>query len=80
MSFLFGGQLSTEKIILQFLYIFIVLFTVWAGINFDSSPICVHFKASFPVWAGIKIRIPAQTGNGTIKVYTNCKINIPVDN
>ena len=35
-SFLVGGQLSTDKLILQLLYVFIVPFPVWAGINFDS--------------------------------------------
>ena len=24
--------------------------------------------------------IPAQTGNGTMKMYTNCRINLSVDN
>ena len=32
----------------------------------------------FPVWAGLKL-IQAQTGKGTMKMYTNCKINLPVD-
>ena len=33
MSFLFGGQLSTDKLISQFVYIFIVPFPVWVEIN-----------------------------------------------
>ena len=33
MSFLSGGQLSTDKLVLQFVYIFIVSFPVWAGIK-----------------------------------------------
>ena len=33
MSFLSGGQLSTDKLVLQFVHIFIVLFPVWAGIK-----------------------------------------------
>ena len=57
MSFLYGGQSSTDKLILQLVYIFIV---------------------PFPVWAGLK-SIPAQTGYGTMKMYTNCKIDLPVD-
>ena len=32
MSFLFGGQISTDKLILQLVYVFIVPFPVWAGI------------------------------------------------
>ena len=38
MSFLFRGQLSTDKLILQLAYFFIDPFPVWAGINFNSSP------------------------------------------
>ena len=52
MSFLYGGQLSTDKLILHFVLIFIVPFPVWAGIDFIL----------FPVWAGF-VLIPAQTGN-----------------
>ena len=33
MSFLSGGQLSTDKLVLQSVYIF----TVWAGIKINSS-------------------------------------------
>ena len=36
MSLLFGGQLSTDKKGLGFVYIFIVPFPVWAGINSNS--------------------------------------------
>ena len=36
MSFLFGGQVSTDKLILQLVYIFIVPFPVWAGFNWNS--------------------------------------------
>ena len=35
-SFLFGSQLSTDKLVSQFVYIFIVAFPVWAGIDFSS--------------------------------------------
>ena len=38
MSFLPGGQSSTNKLVLQFVYIFIVPFPVWAGIKINSSP------------------------------------------
>ena len=38
MSFLYGGQLSTNKLVLQFVQIFIVSFPVWAGIKINSSP------------------------------------------
>ena len=37
MSFLFGGQISIGKYILQFVYIFIIPFPVWAGINFHPA-------------------------------------------
>ena len=39
MSFLFGGQCSTDKILSApaLLYIFKVLFPVWAGINYSVS-------------------------------------------
>ena len=33
MSLLSGGQLSTEKLVLQFFYMFTVSFPVWAGIK-----------------------------------------------
>ena len=33
MSFLSGGQLFSDTIIKQFVYIFIVLFIVWAGLT-----------------------------------------------
>ena len=33
MSFLSGGQLSTDKLVLQFVYIFIIPFPVWAGVK-----------------------------------------------
>ena len=36
MSFLSGGQLSTDKLVLQFVHIFIIQFPVWAGINLDQ--------------------------------------------
>ena len=36
MSLLIGGQLSTGKKGLGFVYIFIVPFPVWTGINFNS--------------------------------------------
>ena len=36
MSLLFGGKLSTDKNCLGFVYIFIVPFPVWDGINFNS--------------------------------------------
>ena len=32
----------------------------------------------FTIQAGMKL-IPAQTGNGTMKMYTNCEINLSVD-
>ena len=38
MSFLFGGQLSSDKLFLHFVFIFIVLFPVWARIKINSSP------------------------------------------
>ena len=38
MFFLPGGQSPTDKLVLQFVYIFIVLFTVWAGIKNLSQP------------------------------------------
>ena len=38
MSFLPGGQSTTDKLVLQFLYIFIVSFPVWAGIKTNFSP------------------------------------------
>ena len=44
MSFLLGGQLSTDKSILQLVYIFIVPFPLWAGISFNSSP---HRKLNY---------------------------------
>ena len=68
MSFLSGGQLSTDKLVLQFVYIFRVSFPVWAGIKIKSS--------STRKW---KKLIPAQTGNGTMKMYTTCKIDLSVD-
>ena len=37
MSSLFGGQWSTNKILSVLVYIFIVLFPVWAGINNSVS-------------------------------------------
>ena len=37
MSFPFGGQWSTDKILSVLVYIFIVLFPVWAGINNSVS-------------------------------------------
>ena len=68
MSFLFGGQLLTDNLILQLVYIFIVPFPVWAGINFDSisglgwNEIKFYFLFGlelilipFPVLAGIDI-------------------------
>ena len=33
MSFLYGGQSPTDKLVLKFAYIFIVSFPVWAGIK-----------------------------------------------
>ena len=36
MSFLSGGQLSTDKLVVQFVYIFTVSF--WAGIKINSNP------------------------------------------
>jgi len=38
MSFLYEGQISTNKLVLQFVYIFIVSYPVWAGIKINSSP------------------------------------------
>ena len=38
MSFLFGGQWSTDQILSILVYIFIVLFPVWAGV--DNSVSC----------------------------------------
>ena len=38
MSFLFGGQISTDQLVLQFMQIFKVSFPVWAGIEINSSP------------------------------------------
>ena len=38
MSFLSGGQLSTDKLVLQFVHNIIVSFPVWAGIKINSSP------------------------------------------
>ena len=38
MPFLSGGQLSTENLVLQFVYIFIISFPVRAGIKINSSP------------------------------------------
>ena len=43
MSFLFGGQPSTDKLILQFVYIFIFPFPIWVGFNL----------LPMPIWAGI---------------------------
>ena len=37
MSFLFGGPGSTDKILSVLVYIFIVLYPVWAGINHSVS-------------------------------------------
>ena len=68
MSFLFGGHLSTDKLILQFLYIFIVPFPVWAGI----------ILIQFPVWLEF-ILIPAQTENEAMKMNTDCKTGVSVD-
>ena len=38
MSVLSGGQLSTDKLVIQLLFVFKVLFPVWAGIKISSSP------------------------------------------
>ena len=37
MSFLYGGQLSTETLVLQFVFIFIASFPAWAGIIINST-------------------------------------------
>ena len=69
MSFLFGGQLSTDKLILQLVYIFIVPFPVWAGIKINSSKQEMELEL-----------IPAETRYGTIKMYRNCKLIVSVGN
>ena len=38
MSILLGGQLSGDKVILQYVYISVVAFPVLAGIDFKSGP------------------------------------------
>ena len=63
MSFLSEGQLSTDKIILQF------------SVNFH---IFISIKMELKQELESKL-IPVQTGNGTMKIYTNCRINLSVD-
>ena len=67
MSFSSGGQLSTDKLVWQFVYNFLVAFPVLAGIKIKSSPTRKWKKKNL-----------AQTENGTIKMYTNCKIDLSV--
>ena len=79
-SFLCGGQLSTDELDLKFVYIFIISFPVWTGIKINSSPNrklnwnWLHPKQEIELKS-----IPARTGNGTMKMYTNCRINFSVD-
>ena len=68
MFFPFRGQLLTDNLFLQLVYIFIVPFPVWAGINF------FHFLFGLEL-----ILIPAQTVNETKKLYTNCQTSLSVD-
>jgi len=58
MSFLFGGQLSTNQIVLQFMQNFKVSFPVWAGIKIYSGP-----KEEMELDL-----IPAKIGYGTMKM------------
>ena len=50
MSLLFGGQLSTDKKGLQFVYICIVPFPVWAGINSNSISVTCKIILSVDSW------------------------------
>ena len=66
MSYLFGGQLSTDNF----------FFTIC--VHFQSSVSCLdwnwfwyHFRFGLEL-----IIIPAKTGNITKKMYTNCKIDL----
>ena len=61
-SLLSQGQLSTDKLVLQFVHIFIVSFPGWVGINFNPFEL-----------------IPAKTGNGATKMYTNCVMFVKRD-
>ena len=69
MSFLFGGQLSTDQLVLQFVHIFKVSFPVWAGIKINSRT-----KEEMKLEL-----IPAKIRHRTMKMYTNCKTNPSVD-
>ena len=63
MAFLIRGQLSSEKLLLQFVCFFIVPFPVLAGI----------ILILFPVLAGINI-LPDQSVNGNINMCPSIKI------
>ena len=67
MSFLSEGQLSTDKLVLQFVYIFTVSFSVLAGI-----------KKAIPAKTGIGIRINSSPNrNDKNKIYNpQCWIEI----
>ena len=73
MSYTYEGQLSTDKDDRKFGHILehmlMIPFPVLAGTKINSSQ-----KQEME----LKL-IPAQTGNGTMKMYTNCEINSSVD-
>ena len=63
MSFLYGGRISTDKLIFQLAYLFIIPFPVWAGFKIKQSKQEMELELN-----------PGQTGNGAISNFNSNQI------